>query len=590
MRREALILLAGAALAALPWAAGTYWVGLMTQALIFGAFALSLDILAGFTSLPSIGHAAFFGLAGYGAALAVTRWGIDPWAAAAIGILFSVLVALAFGPLAVRLRGLAFLTVTLAFAQVAWGLATRWTSFTGGENGIPSVTRPSLALLGWDLTGPSEFYWFTLFWVVLLTLLIHRFANSAVGMSLLGIRESDRRMAALGYNVQARRTIAFVLAAAAGAVVGVLSAYYNKFIGPGSLDWRLSAQMLLSVIIGGAGSLWGPFIAGTGLHVLKTNLIGETERWVMVLGILYVVTVVLIPKGLASLPRIVRAKLWRQQPKSPAEKKPPRPAAPIRIHSDYIMGDRSRSEEPALEARGISVHFGGLQALQRVDLKVMPGTRHGILGPNGAGKTTLFNVLTGFVKPSEGRVFVHGVDITALPTHKRVGLGLVRTLQITTLFPELTAMENVLIGTLVGVGHHRNLWRRARSDRQACQAALGLLHDLGLEYLAETKVAEIGYGEQRQLEIAVALAPRPRLLLLDEPTAGLSAAETRSVLELLQRLPQDLTLVIIEHDLEVVFEIADHLTVLHYGERIADGPSEVVRRDPVVREVYIGSR
>ena len=304
MRRQGIIIsLVGAFLAALPFVVPDYWVGLLTQALIFGGFAMGLDILVGFTGMPTLGHASFFGLAGYGTALSMTRLGIDPWAAAGLGIGLSLAIALLFAPLAVRVRGLAFLTVTLAFGQVTWGLATRWTSFTGGENGIPGVQRPAFV---WDLDTPIGFYYLTLVVVFALTVVLTRFVFSAMGMSLQGLRDSDTRMAALGYNVQARRAIAFIIAAFVGAIYGVLSTFFNKFLGPGSLDWRLSAQMLLSVVVGGTGSLWGPFVAGAGLHVLKTQLVGETQRWPMVLGGLYIITVVFLPDGLASIPLRIR--------------------------------------------------------------------------------------------------------------------------------------------------------------------------------------------------------------------------------------------------------------------------------------------
>lgn len=250
----------------------------------------------------------------------------------------------------------------------------------------------------------------------------------------------------------------------------------------------------------------------------------------------------------------------------------------------------SANNSPALDVQGVSVFFGGLAALSNVNLQVQPGTRHGILGANGAGKTTLFNVVTGFIIPSAGSVAVFGTPITRLPPHRRVGLGLARTFQITTLFQDLTALENVLMGALVTSGHHRNFWRPARHDPEACEMAEGSLEDLGLSHLANTPVGEAGYGEQRLLEIAVTSALKPRILLLDEPTAGLSAAETAAVLDLIGRLPEDLTVVIIEHDLDVIFRVAEHLTVLHFGERIADGPAGDVRRDPVVKEVYLGSR
>ena len=295
-------------LATVPLFASEYWTELLTQALILGMFSMGLDILVGYTGMPSLGHAAFFGLSGYGSALAITRWGIDPWLAAGLGILFSTIVAALFGPLAVRLRGLTFLTVTLAFGQLTWGLVTRWGSFTGGENGIPGIPRPSLVIGPLDLEQAAGYYWFTLVCLAVLVVLIYRFAGSPMGMSLLGLRDSDRRMEALGYNVHARRAVAFIVAALVAAVCGTLSAYFNRYIGPSSLDWRFSAQALLGVVIGGAGSLWGPFVAGTGLHVLKTNIVGSTDLWAIFLGGLYVLAVVVLPGGLASLPQRLRGR------------------------------------------------------------------------------------------------------------------------------------------------------------------------------------------------------------------------------------------------------------------------------------------
>jgi branched-chain amino acid transport system permease protein len=312
MRRQSIIvLILGAVLVVLPFIISGYWISLLTQALIFGGFAMGLDLLVGYTRMQSLGHAAFFGLAGYGAALAVTRQGINPWLAAGMGVGLSLVIAVLFAPLAVRFRGLTFLTVTLAFGQVAWGLATRWTSFTGGENGIPGIQRPAFF---WDLEGVIGFYLLTVLVVTVVTFVLIRFAFSPAGMSLKGVGGSDTRMTALGYDVQARRALAFVVAALVGAIYGTLSAYFNKFIGPGSLDWRLSAQMLLSVIVGGSGSLWGPFIAGAGLHILKTSLVGETQRWPMVLGFLYILTVVFLPGGLASIPPRLRRLATRRQP------------------------------------------------------------------------------------------------------------------------------------------------------------------------------------------------------------------------------------------------------------------------------------
>lgn len=324
--RDERILIAGALLlCTVPLVFGNYWTGLMTQALIFGGVALGLDILVGFTGLPSLGQAAFFGLAGYGTAISILRYDLNPWLAAIIGILVSIAIAVAFAPLAVRMRGLAFLTIMLAFGQVWWGIATRGGSFTGGENGLPGVRRPSFGVGWWDLESTNGYYVFTLLCTTVVCFLLARVARSPFGMSLIGIRENEIRMTTLGYHVAARRAASFAIAAASGAVFGVLSLFFNGYVGPGSLDWRLSAQFLLSVVIGGAGSLWGPFLAGGGLHILKTYVTGQTQYWPMIIGALYVLAVVALPGGIASIPGLVRA---RRKPRDPQPGRPGTPAIP----------------------------------------------------------------------------------------------------------------------------------------------------------------------------------------------------------------------------------------------------------------------
>jgi branched-chain amino acid transport system permease protein len=323
VRDERVLLAAALLCCTVPLIFGNYWTGLLTQALIFGGVALGLDILVGFTGLPSLGHAAFFGLAGYGAAISILRYDLNPWLAAAVGILVSVAIAIAFAPLAVRMRGLAFLTIMLAFGQVWWGIATRGGSFTGGENGLPGVDRPSLGVSWWDLESTDGYYLFTLLCTTVVCFLLLRVARSPFGASLIGIRENETRMTTLGYYVAARRAASFAIAAASGAVFGVLSLFFNGYVGPGSLDWRLSAQFLLSVVIGGAGTLWGPFVAGGGLHILKTYITGQTQYWPMILGALYVLAVVALPGGLASIPSLLRS---RRNPPGP---QPGRPSSPV---------------------------------------------------------------------------------------------------------------------------------------------------------------------------------------------------------------------------------------------------------------------
>ncbi len=248
----------------------------------------------------------------------------------------------------------------------------------------------------------------------------------------------------------------------------------------------------------------------------------------------------------------------------------------------------SAAEPVALSVQQLTVRFGGIVALSDVDLTVARGSRHGILGPNGSGKTTLFNSISGLNTPAAGTISLLGTDVTARPARERARMGLSRTFQITSLFPSLTVHENVAMATRMSGGVSGNWWKSAHAHTTATTEASAMLDQLHISHLARRTVRSLGYGEQRQLELAMALATRPAVLLLDEPTAGLSNAETVALTDLVRALPADLTVLIIEHDLGVIFEVTDQLTVLQNGVMIANGPSGQIREDPIVKEVYLG--
>jgi len=243
----------------------------------------------------------------------------------------------------------------------------------------------------------------------------------------------------------------------------------------------------------------------------------------------------------------------------------------------------------ALAVTGLTHDFGGLRALDGVTLDVATGERRVILGPNGAGKTTLFNLVTGLLRPTAGRIRLLGRDVTRLSPHRRARLGLGRTFQITTLFPRLTVLDSVLLAVQGADGARFALHRPLGAYRHLFERAEALLDEWGLRPRRDVAVYLLSYGEQRQLELVLALAGRPRVLLLDEPTAGLSPAETASVVGLVRRLPREVTILLIEHDMDVALELAERVTVLHYGRVVADGPTEAVRRDPRVTEIYLGT-
>lgn len=243
----------------------------------------------------------------------------------------------------------------------------------------------------------------------------------------------------------------------------------------------------------------------------------------------------------------------------------------------------------ALELQGISKRFHGLLAVNQVSLQVRPGERRAVLGPNGAGKTTLFNLITGELAPTAGRVLLFGQDLTHAHPHVRARAGMTRTFQRNNLFLKLTVFENVRLAVQVREYPMGSLWKPVSRYREVNREAEAILEQVGLAGRRHTRVSELSYGEQRQLEVAIALAGKPRLLLLDEPTAGMSPAETHRMEELLAGLPRSITLLVIEHDMAFVAALADSITVLHHGEVLADGPAAAVRANPKVQAVYLGT-
>lgn len=304
----AAIILAGVlALLALPYVLSTYYLGLVIQMMIFALFAMSLDLLIGYTGMASLGHAAYFGVAAYTTGLVALRLGWNVWFALPAGLLLAAATATLFGLLALRTRGSYFLMITLALSQVVWGIAFGWRTLTGGDDGLPDVPRPNLHL-PWSLADSTPFYYFVLVFAAIGMLLLVRIVASPFGHALRGIRESETRMLALGYDVWRYKLVAFVLAATFAGLAGCLYVYYNRFVSPDYVHVARSAEVLLMVILGGAGTLVGPAI-GAALIVLLQNVVsGYTERWLIVLGVVYVLVALLAPRGLAGFVRDLRAK------------------------------------------------------------------------------------------------------------------------------------------------------------------------------------------------------------------------------------------------------------------------------------------
>ncbi len=390
-------------------------------------------------------------------------------------------------------------------------------------------------------------------------LFLWRVVRSPFGHVLIGIHENEGRMEAVGYPVRRYKLLAFVLGGTLAGLAGSLYAQFSGSITPDALFWKTSGEALLMVILGGTGTLGGAVLGAAAFILLQSLVSTYTERWMLILGVTFIIFVLFAPGG------IVGALRGR-------------------------IGTPGVTASAILALDAVRRTFGALQAVNGVTLSVAPRERRAIIGPNGAGKTTIFNLITGHLAPTAGRILFEGAPIAALPPYARARRGISRSFQRTNVFPRLPVRENLRLaaaargrGSYDLLGPVGRLWVPIERARSAAEA-------VGLTDRLDVPAGALSYGEQRQLEIGIALATDPKLLLLDEPTAGMSPEETHRMTELLAGLPRAITLLIIEHDMDVVFTLADRITVLHHGEVLAEGTAAEVRADPRVYDVYLGVR
>jgi ABC-type branched-subunit amino acid transport system ATPase component/ABC-type branched-subunit amino acid transport system permease subunit len=579
--------------AAIPALFPGYWITIATLALIYAIEAMGLNLLMGYTGLDSLGQAAFFGLGAYGLGMLTVKYDVGWWLAAAAAIAIGIAGAAVIGAIAVRTRGLYFLLITAAMGQVLWGADYRWGAFTGGADGLElGGGRPS----AWFYSD-LHFYYFTLAVFAALATLMCLVIVSPFGLTLKSIRDREVRSQTLGYVTYTHKLLAFLIAGIAATIAGILSASYNGIASPSDLALDQSFAIMLMVILGGSGTMTGPIVGA----ILITALQLELSRfwptsWPIILGVIYVLATIYLPdgivRGLASLGRLSAPHKADALGDTSHVPESAGPAATASTAPRLFAGLAARrGARFALALEDVSKSFGDLQVLADVTLSVKPGERVGIIGLNGAGKTTLFHVISGLEPPSSGRIALFGHDMTAAPPSRRAALGLSRTFQITMLYPRLTVRENMDVA-LLGSTFRRyrfQLWAPLATYRDLEARSRELLEAVGLWSYRDTEVRHLSYGHQRQLEIALALAPEPSLLLLDEPTAGLAQPEIAGMQRLLASLPPELTVLAVEHHLEFIFEFVERVLVLHQGSVLTDGLPSAVRQDPQVRDLYFGA-
>ena len=559
-------------------------------ALILALWAISYNLMLGYAGMVSFAHAAYYGVGAYTVAILLQRYNISYYAALAIAPAVAAVVGIVTGFVALRAVRLYFSLLTLAISQLLYSVAEGWYGLTGGDNGINGITAPD------QLTDYPTLYYFVFLIVGVSLLLMFILVRSPFGAALLAIRENRERARSVGINVKAYELAVYTIAALFAGLAGALFPLVQPSVVPSMLFWTENATPVVVTLLGGVGAFLGPGLGAfiyTGLYnSLSRDFPYQLD---VLLGAVVLGVVLVAPGGFASVPDLLAQLRRRIVGEGPVAAEAETKGEAMQmldvtraVEAHAIQVEPVARGEVLLKLENLSKSFGGLRAVEGVNLEIHEGDRHAIIGPNGAGKSTLFNLITGRMRPSAGRVWFDGRDITGRPPHLIAKAGIGRAFQITMIFPRLTVLQNLQYAMLAHRGRTVQPWGLA--DRIYRDEAMQLLDAVGLGPYADLPAGQLSHGDQRAIELAISLALGSRMILLDEPTAGMSAFETRKAMELVRRIAteRNLTLLFCEHDMSVVFGTARTVTVMHQGRILTQGTPEEVRSDPEVQAVYLG--
>jgi len=546
-----------------------------------GAVPLIRDL-----GLPSLGQGVYLGLSAYTTALLILHDVVPVGIAAVLGVALAVVFSVPVGAVLLRATAPYFMIATLALGQLLSGVASSLTDFAGGDDGLVGLPAE---LAGVNLADPAAGYYAALTVLVVAYALVAWLRSTRAGYRVKSLRKHQPLAAMLGVAPLRTKLMAFIVGAASSGIGGVLLLCHDGYAHPSMLGVAASSVIFLIVAVASGMPLIGVIFTAVLIGGANSIAASYTEHSSAVLGI-----IVLVVYGLTCWPKtrdIVKVLTpGRRRGTPPASNAGPEPERPLPVRRGAPAGASTvaRTDGPALDARGLGIAYGGVEVLQNVSLTMRPGDRLGIIGPNGAGKTTLINLLTG-MSTGVGEVAICGRSVTGRPVHTRARLGMTRTFQVASPVADWSVGENLAFAVAMQ-GEVEAMWGTPLARIGPIRAGVHqLAEQWALTNHLPDRVDSLAYGIRRVVELAMATCGHPRVLLLDEPEAGLSSDQGRELVTLISQSLPDTAILLVEHDVETVFQFATRVMVLEHGVVIAEGAPEDVRLDPVVRSAYLGS-